>query len=249
MGRLSQEDRASLDALIRENGINKLKEYISETFPPTLIKIRRITPERAPEWIDLEAFAVWLANDCQRQLRESPPPDDLEPPQGRGAAPEAASNERTGQQPSPPPSQRRPSHAGRVAEPERRGERYRTVDGEETSRTNPQTRKGPETKRRRVTVSAPDDSESETEIEERPRAVPVSAQRNRSRSSGKACVNCRDRDVPCVPRQFTSRSAAVCQRCYDGKIKCSLVEYNRQKKANIERNRLMLQDLLDRDTV
>ncbi|KAI5887967.1 uncharacterized protein SCHCODRAFT_02515078 [Schizophyllum commune H4-8] len=229
MGRLSQEDRVLLDELVRENGIDKLKEYISHTFTPTLIKIRRITPEKAHEWIDLQAFAAWLVSDCQQRLRDSPLPDNPELPQGRPAPTETGSNDRTGQQPSPPPSQRRPSHARRELETGRGGERSRADEGDEAYRTSFQIRKDPETKRRRETVSASDDSESETdtEREERPRAAPASS---RSRSSGKTCVNCRNRGVPCVPRKLTSRYAAGCQRCYDGKTKCSLVEYHRQRR-------------------
>ncbi|KAL1734551.1 hypothetical protein EV714DRAFT_234075 [Schizophyllum commune] len=80
MGRLSQEERLLLDALIKENGADKVKDYISRTFTPTVIKIRRITPENAHEWIDLSAFAAWLVDDCQQRLRGSTPPRDPAPP-------------------------------------------------------------------------------------------------------------------------------------------------------------------------
>ncbi|KAL1754026.1 hypothetical protein FB107DRAFT_276147 [Schizophyllum commune] len=80
MGRLSQEERLLLDALIKENGADKVKDYISRTSTPTVIKIRRITPENAHEWIDLSAFAAWLVDDCQQRLRGSTPPRDPTPP-------------------------------------------------------------------------------------------------------------------------------------------------------------------------
>ncbi|KAL1682163.1 hypothetical protein EV122DRAFT_174987, partial [Schizophyllum commune] len=75
-----QEERLLLDALIKENGADKVKEYISRTFTPTVIKIRRITPENAHEWIDLSAFAAWLVDDCQQRLRGSTPPRSPAPP-------------------------------------------------------------------------------------------------------------------------------------------------------------------------
>ncbi|KAI5887969.1 uncharacterized protein SCHCODRAFT_02515268 [Schizophyllum commune H4-8] len=75
-----EEDRALLDDLIKENGSDKVKDYISRNFTPTVIKIRRITPENAHEWIDLSAFAAWLVEDCQKRLRGPTPPRDPAPP-------------------------------------------------------------------------------------------------------------------------------------------------------------------------
>ncbi|TRM63168.1 hypothetical protein BD626DRAFT_630310 [Schizophyllum amplum] len=76
MVRLSEEDRATLTALITENGIDKLEQYITQTFTPTIVKIRRISPENAHEWIDLHAFVNWLVGNCQQKLHERTPMQD-----------------------------------------------------------------------------------------------------------------------------------------------------------------------------
>ncbi|KAL1746630.1 hypothetical protein HDZ31DRAFT_62065 [Schizophyllum fasciatum] len=219
MGRLSHEDRALLEDLIRENGIGTLEEYIShraqpthvpQTFTPTVIRIRRIAPENAHEWIDLAAFAAWLVGACQQRLREPTPPEG-------GQAPAAGARH----PPSPPPSVR--------GDPPREGQRRPAAGAGAGAGGQP----GP--KRPRLTGGDPQAGAPRDPENSAPRDSEAGAPRDseagapRSHTRPRQCAHCAEYDCPCVPQSKTPRARA-CQRCAAARISCSFVAAHRGRR-------------------
>lgn len=65
MVQLSDEERALLEALVVEQGEQKLQQYIDQTFRPTLIAARNLCQANAHTWINVNAYIDWLIADCQ----------------------------------------------------------------------------------------------------------------------------------------------------------------------------------------
>ncbi|KAL1734521.1 hypothetical protein EV714DRAFT_268658 [Schizophyllum commune] len=81
MAPLCADERRSLYCLIAEHGLQKLQEYIDQTFKPTIISLRKITPSNAHTWIELDAYVDWLVKDCQTSARDAAaPPSPSETP-------------------------------------------------------------------------------------------------------------------------------------------------------------------------
>ncbi|KAL1720236.1 hypothetical protein EV715DRAFT_289506 [Schizophyllum commune] len=251
MGRLSQEERLLLDALIKENGADKVKDYISRTFTPTVIKIRRITPENAHEWIDLSAFAAWLVDDCQQRLRGSTPPRDPAPPVVE-------------QQRPPDVQQPRPPEVQQPRNPEVWQPRHTEVQSTEGPPPSPPPTSRPLQKRVRLLdlddVAAHPDSDD-------PLAIGLSDAQNRKRRhtsffdeegsaqasgsnrivglspftghSGSSqdtdrpfdvpCSYCKERGIPCMPQKDVYRAMA-CLQCSYVRVHCSHVPPSRSGK-------------------